>query len=79
MPLMAFATTRKIDNGFAAMQRFVIVPLFLFGGAFYPISPTARVDTGDHQAAAAVARDRTGTRVHPRGHGRVDPHCSMLP
>jgi lipooligosaccharide transport system permease protein len=38
MPLMAFATTRKIDNGFAAMQRFVIVPLFLFGGAFYPIS-----------------------------------------
>jgi len=38
MPLMAFATPRKLDGGFAAMQRFVIIPLFLFGGAFYPIS-----------------------------------------
>lgn len=38
MPLMAFAARRKLDGGFPAMQRFVIIPLFLFGGAFYPIS-----------------------------------------
>jgi lipooligosaccharide transport system permease protein len=38
MPLMAFSTTRKLDTGFAAMQRFLIIPLFLFGGAFYPIT-----------------------------------------
>ena len=38
MPLMAFAAPRKLDGGFPAMQRFVIIPLFLFGGAFYPIS-----------------------------------------
>ena len=38
MPLMAFAATRKLDGSFPAMQRFVIIPLFLFGGAFYPIS-----------------------------------------
>ena len=38
MPLMAFSTPRKVDTGFPAMQRFVIIPLFLFGGAFYPIT-----------------------------------------
>ncbi len=38
MPLMAFAAPRKLDTGFPAMQRFVIIPLFLFGGAFYPIT-----------------------------------------
>ena len=38
MPLMAFSTQQKNDHAFPAMNRFVIVPLFLFGGAFYPIS-----------------------------------------
>lgn len=38
MPLMAFSVLRKTDQGFAAMNRFVIIPLFLFGGAFYPVS-----------------------------------------
>ncbi len=38
MPLMAFSIPRKTDGGFAAMNRFLIIPLFLFGGAFYPIS-----------------------------------------
>jgi lipooligosaccharide transport system permease protein len=38
MPLMAFSAPRRLDGGFAAMQRFLIIPLFLFGGAFYPIS-----------------------------------------
>ena len=38
LPLMAYAASRKQANGFAAMQRFLVIPLFLFGGAFYPIS-----------------------------------------
>ena len=38
MPLMAFSAPRLIDAGFPAMERFVIIPLFLFGGAFYPIT-----------------------------------------
>jgi lipooligosaccharide transport system permease protein len=42
MPLMAFSVQRKTDVGFPAMQRFVIIPLFLFGGAFYPISQLPR-------------------------------------
>jgi lipooligosaccharide transport system permease protein len=37
-PVMAFTTTRRNDNGFAAIQRFVITPLYLFGGAFFPIA-----------------------------------------
>jgi lipooligosaccharide transport system permease protein len=36
-PLTAWTATREVDNSFPTIQRFVIVPLFLFGGAFYPI------------------------------------------
>lgn len=38
MPIMAFAITAKYDGAFAGVQRFLIIPLFLFGGAFYPLS-----------------------------------------
>src|SRR4051794_5922751 len=38
MPTTAWAATREVDTAFAAFQRFVIIPLFLFAGAFYPIS-----------------------------------------
>lgn len=38
MPLMAFSSLPKHDQGFAAVNRFLIIPLFLFGGAFYPVS-----------------------------------------
>jgi lipooligosaccharide transport system permease protein len=37
-PLTAVSVTRDKDSFFAAYQRFVLIPLFLFGGAFYPIS-----------------------------------------
>ncbi len=36
-PLTAWTATRETDNSFPTIQRFVITPLFLFGGAFYPI------------------------------------------
>jgi lipooligosaccharide transport system permease protein len=38
MPLMAYAVAGNNDGRFAAIQRFLIIPLFLFGGAFYPIT-----------------------------------------
>ena len=38
MPIMAFSIGVKLDGAFAGVQRFVIIPLFLFGGAFYPLS-----------------------------------------
>jgi lipooligosaccharide transport system permease protein len=37
-PMTAWSATRETDNSFPTINRFVIMPLFLFGGAFYPIS-----------------------------------------
>jgi len=37
-PIMAFsASQRGVGNGFAALTRFVITPLFLFAGTFFPL------------------------------------------
>ncbi len=38
MPLAAWTSTRESDISFAAILRFVVIPMFLFGGAFYPIT-----------------------------------------
>lgn len=37
-PIMAMSVNSEYDGAFAGVQRFYIIPLFLFGGAFYPIS-----------------------------------------
>jgi lipooligosaccharide transport system permease protein len=37
-PLMAFTSTQKEDGPMGTLFRVVITPLFLFGGAFFPIS-----------------------------------------
>ena len=37
-PIMAFSATQRSDNGFSALFRFVITPLFLFSGVFFPIT-----------------------------------------
>jgi lipooligosaccharide transport system permease protein len=37
-PLTAWTATREVETSFPSINRFVIVPLFLFAGAFYPIS-----------------------------------------
>jgi lipooligosaccharide transport system permease protein len=36
--ITAWTATREQDQSFPTINRFVITPLFLFGGAFYPIS-----------------------------------------
>lgn len=38
MPLTAWTATRTTDTSFPAILRFLIIPMFLFGGAFYPIA-----------------------------------------
>lgn len=38
MPIMAYSLVCEQDGAFAAIQRFVLIPLFLFGGAFYPLT-----------------------------------------
>jgi lipooligosaccharide transport system permease protein len=37
-PIMAFTATQRTDNAFSTIFRFVITPLYLLGGAFFPIS-----------------------------------------
>ena len=37
VPLTAWSSTRDRETSFPSIQRFVIVPLFLFGGTFYPV------------------------------------------
>ncbi len=38
MPFAAWAITRTREISFPVIQRFVVIPLFLFGGAFFPLS-----------------------------------------
>jgi lipooligosaccharide transport system permease protein len=38
----AFSVTRENDHGFAALNRFVVVPLFLFSGTFFPVGQLPR-------------------------------------
>ena len=42
-PIVAFSTTRENDSGFAALNRFAIVPMFLFSGTFFPVSQLPEV------------------------------------
>ena len=37
-PIAAFAATQDKDVGFTSLYRFVLIPLFLFSGTFFPIS-----------------------------------------
>ena len=36
-PITAFSATQKTDSGFASIFRFVITPLFVFSGTFFPV------------------------------------------
>jgi lipooligosaccharide transport system permease protein len=42
-PIVAFSATRQTESGFAALNRFAIVPMFLFSGTFFPISQLPEV------------------------------------
>jgi lipooligosaccharide transport system permease protein len=37
-PIAAFAATRDNDAGFITIYRFVLIPMFLFSGTFFPVS-----------------------------------------
>ena len=67
-PIAAFTATQRKDSGFAAIFRFVVTPLFLFSGTFFPIEqlpdviePVAYVTPIYH--GVALARDLTLGRV----------------
>lgn len=37
LPIAAWTATRRTDKSFPAILRFGIIPMFLFGGAFFPV------------------------------------------
>ena len=37
LPLVAWSSTRHVDQSFPAIMRFAVTPMFLFAGAFYPV------------------------------------------
>jgi len=41
-PIAAFSATLEKDTAFSTMYRFVVVPLFLFSGTFFPVSQLPR-------------------------------------
>lgn len=42
-PVVAFAATVENETGFSVLYRFVVIPLFLFSGTFFPITQLPRV------------------------------------
>lgn len=42
-PIQAFAASQRNDNPFASLFRFVITPMFIFSGTFFPISQLPEV------------------------------------
>lgn len=38
LPITAYSSTREDGTGLVGILRFVVIPMFLFGGVFYPIS-----------------------------------------
>jgi lipooligosaccharide transport system permease protein len=42
-PIQAFAAAQKNDTAFASLFRFVIMPMFIFSGTFFPISQLPEV------------------------------------
>lgn len=66
----AFAATQRSDNGFSVLFRFLVTPLFLFSGTFFPIEqlpaflqPVALVMPTYH--GVALTRDLTLGTVEP--------------
>lgn len=70
-PVMAWSASRESDRSFPLINRFIIVPLFLFAGAFYPVSqlpdwlePVARLTPLWH--GVELCRDAAYGRLEPR-------------
>jgi lipooligosaccharide transport system permease protein len=45
-PILAYTATQRGDQGFNALNRFIILPLFLLGGSFFPVTQLPRVLQG---------------------------------
>ena len=70
-PMTAFAVARESEQGFSAIFRFVVTPLFLFSGTFFPITQLPAAAPLDRLRHAAVARRRPLPGPRPRHHRRA--------
>jgi len=82
-PITAFAGSRERDSGFAALQRFVIVPMFLFSGVFFNVSqlptvirPIAYITPLWH--GVRLARDLTTGQLEPGAAWLIPVHVLYL-
>ncbi len=76
--LIAFTATQKNDVGFSAVFRFIINPLFLFSGTFFPLTQLPEPAAGHRVADAAVPRRPARAWLDPRharaASGAAEPH-----
>jgi lipooligosaccharide transport system permease protein len=82
-PVAAYAATREMDNGFAALQRFGIVPMFLFSGTFFSVTqlpwairPIAYITPLWH--GVQLTRDLTTGQLESGGAWLVPVHVGYL-
>jgi lipooligosaccharide transport system permease protein len=69
-PIAAFSATLEKDTAFSTLYRFVVIPLFLFSGTFFPISQLPHVLQDLAYATplfhgVALCRDLTLGQGHP--------------
>ncbi|MGH7488511.1 MAG: ABC transporter permease, partial [bacterium] len=82
-PIVAYSATRETDYGFAALQRFAIMPMFLFSGTFFSVSqlpwvirPIAWITPLWH--GVSLCRDLTTGRLDAGGWPLVAVHIGYL-
>ena len=74
--LIAFTATQKNDVGFSAIFRFVINPLFLFSGTFFPLTNLPEPLACGGVGHAALPRRRADPRLDPGPAGSGRPRRS---
>lgn len=74
-PVTAWSATRETEISFPTINRFVIMPLFLFGGAFYPVEQLP-----DWMEPIAKATPLWHGVQLTRGavHGRLEPWSTLV-
>ncbi len=82
-PVTAFAATRETDYGFAVLQRFVIIPMFLFSGTFFRVEQLPALVRPIAYAlplwhGVSLMRDLTTGRLESGGWLLVAAHIGYL-
>ena len=81
LPILAFTATQRRDSGFAALNRFVVLPLFLLSGPFFPVEQLPRAFQGvawTAPLAHGVALCRAAVLGHGTTGGAVVGHIAVL-